>query len=170
MAKFTMEAPTDILKDVNFIEQNALKIFGGMTKAGAEVAADNMRQRTKKALKSNIAGKTAAKIKVTKTYETKKHEIVNAARAYGYVPKSDGKPFVLKKKGRSYSYKQGVPVALLLSLADQGRSISSSMVPQFREYWMGIKYPIVRPAFADSKGIEAAMLKAQEELSGGLLK
>lgn len=169
MAKFEMGLPTDILKDVNFIEKNAVNIFKGMVKAGAEVAADNMRQRTRKALKSNISGKVAAKIKVTKPYETRRHEIAAGSRGYGYIPKSDGKPFVLKKKGKTYSYNQGVPVALLMSLADQGRSISSTMVPQFRQYWMGVKYPIVTPAFADKK-IEGAMLKAQEKLSGGLLK
>lgn len=170
MAKFEAQLPTDILKDVDFLAKNAVEIFGGMTKAGAEVAAENMKQRARKALKSNIAGAVANKIKVTKTYETKKREIATAARAYGYVPKKDGKPFVLKKNGKTYTYNQGVPAPLLLNLADQGKSIASTMVPQFRDYWMGIKYPIVIPAFADTQGIEAAMLKAQEKLSGGLLK
>jgi len=170
MARFEAQLPADILKDVDFLANNAMKIFGGMTKAGAEVAAENMKQRTKKALKSNIAGKVAAKIKVTKSYTTRKHEIATAARAYGYVAKSDGKPFYLSKKGKKYGPYPGIPSALLLNLADNGKSIASTMPAQFRDYWNGVKYPIVAPAFGDTKRIEKAMLKAQEELSGGLLK
>lgn len=166
MAKFTAELPTDILKDVDFLQNNAVDIFKGMTKAGAEVAAENMKSRARHAFRGDVATKVNAGLKVTKPYETKRREIATGARYYGYIKKKDGRPFKVK----GHSYNQGVPIPLLVSLADAGKSISSTMVPQFRRYWNGVKYPIVTPAFANSAPIEAAMLKTQKELSGGLLE
>ena len=166
MAKFEAGLPTDILKDVEFVENNAVDIFKGMTKAGAEVAAQNMRNRVGHAFKGSVAVQSNAGLKVTKPYETKRREIATGARFYGYIPKKDGKPFKVK----GYSYNQGVPRPLLVALADEGKSVSSSMVRVFRDYWNGHKYPITIPAFANSAPIEAAMLKAQKELSGGRLE
>ena len=42
MAKFEMELPDDVLKDVSFVESHARTIFGGMTKAGAEYVKDEV--------------------------------------------------------------------------------------------------------------------------------
>lgn len=42
MAKFEQELPTDILKDFDFLQNNAINIFGKMTRAGAEVAKDKL--------------------------------------------------------------------------------------------------------------------------------
>jgi len=43
------------------------------------------------------------------------------------------------------------------------------MPEQFKRYWKN-KKPFVRPAFANKRGITDAMLKAQKELSGGILE
>ena len=43
MAKFVMQLPTEILKDIEYINGNSDKIFGEMTKAGAEVTIKNIR-------------------------------------------------------------------------------------------------------------------------------
>lgn len=169
MARFEAGLPTDILNDVDFLKANAVDIFKGMTKAGAKVAGDNMKRRVKSALRSGVGDKVNSKLRITKSYETKKKEITTAARYYGYVTKKDGKPFYITKSGKKYGPYPGVPAALLVNLADSGKSIKSTMVPQFLEYWNGIKYPIVTPAFAD-RAIETAMLKEQERLSKGLLK
>ena len=166
MAKFKAIAPTEVLKEVEYIENHAIDIFKGMTKAGAERAAENMRPRAVKAFRNGVGAKVNARLKVTKPYETRRGSIATGARYYGYIPKKDGKPFKIK----GYSYNQGVPVPLLVALADEGRSIASTMVPQFRRYWNGIKYPITRPAFADTAGITNVMLKAQKELSKGILE
>ena len=163
MAKFVAQLPTDILKDVNFLEKNCFEIFGGMTKAGAQHAGENMKARATKAFKSGVGAKVASKMKITKTYETKKKEITTKAAFYGYIPRKDGTR--VKIKGNYYS---GVPVPLLCNLVEYGVK-SSAMPKQFKEYWDGQKHPFARPAFSDTNGIQAAMLKAQKELSGGLL-
>ena len=165
MAKFTAELPTDILKDVNFLENNAIDIFKGMTKAGAEVAAENMKRRVGQAFKSDVAAKINSRLRVTKSYETRKKEIATAARFYGYIPRKNGSKVKIKGK---YGY-GGVPVPLLVALKDQGRSVAFTMPAPLRGYWTRTKYPITVPAFADGR-IEQVMLKAQKELSGGLLE
>ena len=43
MAKFSMELPTEIMKDFEKVYENSEKIFGGMTRAGAEVVYSNIR-------------------------------------------------------------------------------------------------------------------------------
>lgn len=164
MAKFTAELPTDILKEVNFVEKNAIDIFKGMTKAGAEVAAENMRQGANRAFKHGVGAKMNSKLKVTKSYETRKKEITTKAAYYGYIPRKDGRR--VKIKGNYYP---GVPAPLLGNLVEFGTS-STKMPRQFKEYWDGQKKPFVRPAFSDTGRITAAMLNAQKELSGGILK
>jgi len=169
MAKFNAGLPTDILENVNFVENNAIDIFKGMTKAGAEVAAENMKANATRAFKGSTASKMNAKLKITKPYETRKREITTAARYYGYIPKSGGGQFYLSQKGRKYGPYPGIPVSLLGNLVEYGVK-SRTMPRQFRRYWDGQKHPFVRPAFSDTNGITDAMLKAQQELSKGLLK
>ena len=165
MATFKVELPTDIINDVEKIERNAVDIFKGVTKAGAEVAAENMKQRVNHAFKGSVAQKINSRLKITKSYETRKREIATAARYYGYIPRKDGSTVRIKGK---YGY-AGVPVPLLLALKDEGRSVAYTMPSALRGYWTRTKYPITRPAFADGR-IEKVMLEAQETLSGGLLK
>ena len=164
MAKFTAGLPTDILKDVSFLEKNALDIFKGMTKAGAKVAAENMKVGATRAFKGDTAVRINSKLRVTRSYETRKKEITTKAAYYGYLPKKDGRK--VKVKGGFYP---GVPVPLLCNLVEYGTS-SAIMPKQFKKYWDGQKRPFARPAFSDTGGITAAMLKAQKELSGGLLE
>ena len=164
MAKFTAELPTDILKDVNFVERNAIDIFKGMTKAGAEVAAENMRQGASRSFKHGVGAKMNSKLKVTKSYETRKREIATKAAYYGYIPRKDGRRVKIK-----HGYYPGVPAPLLVNLVEFGTS-SQKMPRQFKHYWDGQKKPFVRPAFSDTGGITRAMLKAQKELSGGILE
>ena len=49
MAKFVMQLPTEILKDIEYINGNSDKIFGEMTKAGADVTIKNIRSNIPKA-------------------------------------------------------------------------------------------------------------------------
>ena len=170
MATFKAEAPTDVLKDVNFLERNAIDIFKGMTKAGAEVAAENIKANANRTFKNGMAAKVNAKLKVTKPYETRKHEIATGARYYGYLQtkRHDGS-FSIKVKGKKYGPYPGLPASILANLAEYGTS-SRAMPAQFREYWNGVKRPFIRPAFSNSAPIENAMLKAQKELSKGILE
>lgn len=164
MATFIAGAPTDILKDVTFLEKNALDIFKGMTKAGAEIAAQNMKAGANRAFKSGTGAQVNSKLKITKSYLTRKKEVTTKAAYYGYIPRKDGRR--VKIKG---GYYPGVPVPLLCNLVEYGTS-SPRMPRQLKEYWDGQKKPFARKAFADVAGISAAMLKAQKQLSGGLLE
>ena len=74
MARFTMELPQDILKDVQRIEKDADKIFGGMTKAGAEIVLSNVKANAPKGWKdSDIMNN----IGLTKTYKTPSDNGIN---------------------------------------------------------------------------------------------
>lgn len=164
MAKFVMDLPTDILKDVEFIETNAYQIFGEMTQAGAQVAKDAMAQGAQKAFYPETARKMNEKLKITKVYNTKRDKAINTKVAYyGYIPKVNGMVF----KIRGYESPKGVPAPFLAALREYGGSLGN-MPWQFKKYWQA-KVPFIRPAFANSAPIEKAMLKKQKELSKGLL-
>lgn len=164
MAKFEQELPTDILKDFDFLQNNAGEIFGKMTRAGAEVVKKQIAINAGRAFKSKTAKKLNSKLKITKTYDTPSDGGINTKVAYyGYIPRSDGKK--VKIKGGTYP---GVPAPLLAALREFGASSGGGMPEEFKEYWT--KRPFIRPAFDNRSAIEKAMLKAQKELSGGLLE
>lgn len=74
MAHFIMELPNDILKDVQRLENDAEKIFGEMTKAGAEVALQNVKANAPASWKdSDIMNN----IGLTKTYKTPSDDGIN---------------------------------------------------------------------------------------------
>ena len=163
MAKFEAGLPTDILNDVNFIGSNSVKIFGEMTRAGAKVAKRNLEVNTTRVFNGKLASAMNSKLKMTRTYETPSDKGINTKVAfYGYIPRKNGSKVKIKGK---YVY-NGVPAPLLASLREYGASSSGAMPAPFKKYWT--KRVFVRPAFED-KGIEKAMLKAQKELSGGIL-
>ena len=164
MAKFQMELPTDVLNEFDFVRNNCANIFGKMTRAGAEVVKSQIATNATRVFKAKTASKLNQKLKITKTYDTPTDGGINTKVAYyGYIPKSDGKPF--KIKGHTY---QGVPAPLLAALREFGASGGGNMPPELKEYWT--KRPFVRPAFDNKSAIEKAMLKTQKELSGGLLE
>lgn len=153
MAKFKMELPTEIIKQMETVNKNADKIFGEMTKAGAEVVAENMRANAPDALKPFV--------KISKTYKTPSDDGINTnAMVKGYIPFSDPnrKGFTRKGgSGKQYTTTEGVPAEFLANLYEYGRS--TSPFP---------KKPFVRKSFNKSQ-IEETMLKAQVKASGGLL-
>lgn len=161
MAHFTTELPTELIKEFEHLRSNAPKIFGGMTRAGAEVVKKDIEANATRVFKPQTAAKMNAKLKITKTYDTPSDGGINTKVAYyGYI-KSE-KPF--KIKGKTYP---GVPAPLLAALREYGASGSGAMPEEFREYWT--KKRFVAPAFENTEKIRKAMLKAQKELSGGLL-
>ena len=74
MAKFEMELPDDVLKDVSFVENRAQTIFGGMTKAGAEYVKGEVISGMPEGMKK--AGLASA-VKVTRTYRTPSDDGIN---------------------------------------------------------------------------------------------
>lgn len=153
MAKFKLELPTEVMRDIEKIYNNTEEIMGAMTRAGAEVVESNMKNNAPDALK--------AYVKTTKTYRTPSDDGINTkVIVKGYMPFSDPnrKTFIRSGKGGdSYTTTKGVPSEFVAAIFEHGRS--GLPFP---------KKPFVRKSFKKAQ-IEAAMLKAQSEASGGLL-
>lgn len=154
MARYKMELPTEIMKDFDKIYHGAEDIFGEMTKAGAEVVANNLRA-------SVPIKEMAGCVRMTRTYKTPSDGGINT-KAYisGYLPFT-GKRKSFSRRGRSggqvYTTSQGVPADFLAKIYEYGRS--NRPFP---------KKPFLRKAFRKGQ-IEKAMLAAQKRASGGLL-
>ena len=138
MAKFKLELPKEILKDVQKLENNADKIFGGMTRAGAEVVLTNVKANAPSSWRgSNIMNN----IGLTQTYKTPSDDGINTKVIIsGYFTNANGVK---------------TPAPLVANVFEYG-SVKFA------------KRPFFRKSFKKSQ-IEAAMKKAQKELSGGLL-
>lgn len=67
MADFKMILPDDVIKDMKKIYNDTEKIFGGMTKAGAEVALSNVKANVPSGWKDS---EIMNNIGLTKTYRT----------------------------------------------------------------------------------------------------
>lgn len=140
MAKFELQMPTEIMRDIQKIYNNADEIFGEMTRAGAEVVNRNIEATVPQSIRDS---KMMDCLKITKTYKTPSDDGINTKVGfYGYFENKDGKI---------------VPAPLVANVFEYGRS--NSPFP---------KQPFMRKAFK-KKEIEAAMLKAQKKASGGLL-
>ena len=154
MAKFNLELPSEIMKDVDKIYKNSDAIFGGMTKAGAEVALNNA--------KANCPNKKLhSHIKLSKIYKTPSDDGINTKVVItGWIPFSNPNRKFFTRSGAGgdkYSSTEGVPADFLAKLYEYGRS--NAPFP---------KKPFFRKAFK-KKQIESAMLTAQKKLSGGIL-
>ena len=136
-----MELPTELISQFEGVYKDADNIFGGMTKAGAEVVEHNIRANVPEAIaKSNMM----RCLKTTKTYKTPSDRGINTKVGFfGYFENHDGKK---------------TPAPLVGNVFEYGRS--SSPYP---------KQPFMRKSFAKGD-IEKAMLEAQKKLSGGLLQ
>ena len=88
MAKFDMQLPKDIIKDIEYINNNSDNIFGQMTKAGAEVVYANVRTNIPKSFAdSNIMNC----LKITKIYKTPSDGGINTKVGfYGYFINENG--------------------------------------------------------------------------------
>lgn len=152
MANFGMELPTDIMNDFQRIYNDSEKIFGGMTKAGAEVA-------LKRAV-ANAPDTIKSYAKLTRTYRTPSDGGINTKVIFtGYIPfKGNRQSFHIRGgNGKMYSNNKGIPVDFLAIMYEYGRS--TLPFP---------KKPFFRRSFNKAE-IEKAMLEAQKKLSGGLL-
>lgn len=140
MAQFKVELPTEIIKNFERLNQDTTKIFGAMTRAGAEVVEHNIRANVPESIKKS---KMMDCLKVTKTYKTPSDDGINTKVGfYGYFENENG---------------ETVPAPLVANVFEYGRS--NSPFP---------KQPFLRKSFRKTD-IENAMLKAQSEASGGLL-
>ena len=137
---FNLELPTEIMRDMQRIYDNADEIFGEMTKAGAEVVNHNIIANVPQSIKDSEMMNC---LKVTKVYKTPSDDGINTKVGfYGYFKNKNGKI---------------VPAPLVANVFEYGRS--SAPFP---------KHPFLRKSFK-KKEIEEAMIKAQKKASGGLL-
>lgn len=145
MAKFNMELPDQILKDFERIYGNSEAIFGGMTRAGAEVVYDRVRANVPPAFHGSNIMRT---MRLSRTYKTPTDDGINTQvmfDGYFYTRPS--------KSGKS----QRVAAPLVCNMFEYGSS--KHKYP---------KHPFFRKSF-NKAAIEKAMLEAQKKLSGGLL-
>ena len=141
MARFEMQLPTEIMKDIQKIYDNSDEIFGEMTKAGAEVVNKNIIANVPQSIRNS---KMMDCLKTTKVFKTPSDDGINTKVGfYGYFQNEDGKT---------------VPAPLVANVFEYGRS--NSPFP---------KHPFMRKSFK-KKEITDAMLKAQKKASGGLLE
>ena len=140
MARFEMQLPDEIMKDLRTIYDNADQIFGEMTKAGAEVALANVRANAPASLQdSNIM----QCLKITRTYKTPSDDGINTKVGFfGYFQSKDGRT---------------LPAPLIANVFEYGRS--NLPFP---------KQPFLRRSFRKGQ-IEKVMLAAQKKASGGIL-
>lgn len=141
MAKYEMELPTEIMKDFEKIYKDSEKIFGEMTRAGAEVVNRNIQANVPQSIRQS---KMMNCLKLTRTYKTPSDDGINTKIGfYGYFKNEDGKT---------------VPAPLVANVFEYGRS--NAPFP---------KQPFMRKSFKKND-IEQAMLKEQKRASGGLLE
>lgn len=89
MAKFTVELPTDLIKEFEALTENEAKMLGEMTQAGAEIVYNNIVSNVPKAWHSSNIMRC---LKVTKVYDTPSDGGVNTKVAfYGYFINKKGK-------------------------------------------------------------------------------
>lgn len=88
MARFELQLPKEILKDIQYVEKNTDKIFGEMTKAGAETVYENV--------KTNIPQGFADSdimncLEITKVYKTPSDDGINTKVGFfGYFTNENG--------------------------------------------------------------------------------
>ena len=137
---FNLELPTDIMKDFQKIYNDSDRIFGEMTKAGAEVVEKNIISNVPDGIRKSEMMKC---LKITKTYKTPSDDGINTKVGFfGYFKNENGRL---------------TPAPLVANVFEYGRS--NLPFP---------KQPFMRKSFK-KKEIEDAMLKAQKQASGGLL-
>lgn len=146
MAKFIMKIPDGIIKDLDLVYNNADKMLGEMTQAGANVVLKNMMATAPQGIKtSNII----KKLTTSRVYKTPSDDGINTKVAFFYGNGDDG--YFINKNGKK------TPIPLVLNMFEFGSSK--------REY---PKHPFIRKAFKKSE-IEAEMDKVQKNYLKGTI-
>ena len=141
MARFKLELPNDLIKEMKALEQNTEKMLGEMTEAGAEVVINNIRANVPQGIKNEP--QIMSKLKLSKQYKTPTDDGINTKVAFYY---GEGKKGYFKNRNG-----QEVPIDLVLKITEYGGKT--------REY---PKRPFLRKSFKKAE-IESAMLKVQEK-------
>lgn len=162
MAKFQLELPNELIKELEQLEQATPKMMGEMTQAGAEVVYRNVLKNMKRSFKDTK--RLEPHLRITKVYRTYSDDAINTKVGfYGYLAGTEGKVTKYtkvtnykkgKRKGTSsvktYSHNYGVPVPLVVIAREYGTRSGEKKKPFFRR------------AFRKSE-IESEMLKVQDK-------
>ena len=104
MAGFNVELPSGLISDLNKIVDNSEKMFGEMTRAGAEIVYKSVKSNMKESFKSTRSLDKG--LKITKTYRTLSDDGINTKVGfYGYT--DDGTPIPLIAMAREYGTSRG---------------------------------------------------------------
>lgn len=140
MAKLVVDIDDSVLKDISYIDKQFDHIFGGMTKAGAEVVYKNVISALPESLRSSGF---SSHVKLSKVYKTPSDDGINTkVMITGYFINKDGRK---------------TPAPLVANMFEYGSDK--------RKY---PKHLFFRKSFKKSQ-IMKAMEEAQKSLSGGLL-
>lgn len=140
MAKFVADIDESVLKDISYIDKQFDHIFGGMTKAGAEVVYKNVIANLPESLRSSGF---SSHVKLSKVYRTPSDDGINTkVMITGYFKNKE-----VKK----------TPAPLVANMFEYGSTKKNYP-----------KQPFFRKSFKKSQ-IMKAMEEAQKNLSGGLL-
>lgn len=140
MAKLIVDIDDSVLKDISYIDKQFDNIFGGMTKAGAEVVYKNVIANLPESLRSSGF---SSHVKLSRVYKTPSDDGINTkVMITGYFINKDGRK---------------TPAPLVANMFEYGSS--KKKYP---------KQPFFRKSFKKSQ-IMKAMEEEQKKLSGGLL-
>lgn len=140
MAKFVADIDDSVLKDISYIDKQFDHIFGGMTKAGAEVVYNNVIATLPESLKSSGF---SSHVKLSRVYKTPSDDGINTkVMITGYFKNKEGKK---------------TPAPLVANMFEYGSDKKNYP-----------KQPFFRKSFKKSQ-IMKAMEEEQKKLSGGLL-
>lgn len=140
MAKVIVDIDDSVLKDISYIDKQFDHIFGGMTKAGAEVVYKNVIANLPESLRSSGF---SSHVKLSKVYKTPSDDGINTkVMITGYFINKDGRK---------------TPAPLVANMFEYGGDKKNYP-----------KQPFFRKSFKKSQ-IMKAMEEEQKKLSGGLL-
>lgn len=141
MAKFNLELPEEIIRDFQRVYDDSERIFGKMTRAGAEVVEANIKANIPESFKGSEIMNC---LRLTKVYRTPTDDGINTKVGfYGYFTNKSGKR---------------TPAPLVANMFEYGTT--KKAYP---------KKPFLRKSFRKAE-IESAMMDAQRKASGGLLE
>ena len=163
MAKFVADFGADTLREMERVHRDSEKIFGAMTRAGAEVVVQNTKKNCP------VPG-LESHVKISKTYKTPSDDGINTKVYFSgnMAFKGGRKKFVRRGRagGKKYETTEGVPAAFVAQVTEYGTSERITDLGQDRGQIT--KRPFFRKSFKKTE-IEKAMLDAQTKESGGIL-
>lgn len=134
MAGFKSELPNDLIKEIESINKNSEKMFGEMTKAGAEVVYRLVKSNMSSVFKTTKSLEKG--LKITKVYKTPSDDSINTHIGfYGY--DEEGVPIPLKAMAREYGTSRGEAKKPFFRKSFKKKDIEQAMLKVQEKYIKG---------------------------------